>query len=111
MLWQFIPLIRRRSVANLFANGKVRESPVWIRASPRYASRNSGRCSRFPHAIHPGSHSVTHAFDEGQRLITLSFAQVSGGISVTLPASRNVAPPGPYLLFLVNGSGVPSVAR
>ncbi|HKE90007.1 MAG TPA: Ig-like domain-containing protein, partial [Gemmatimonadales bacterium] len=55
--------------------------------------------------------SVTHAFDEGQRLITLSFSQVSGGISVTLPSSRNIAPPGPYMLFLVNGSGVPAVGR
>jgi hypothetical protein len=55
--------------------------------------------------------SVTHAFDEGQRLISLSFSQVSGGIGVTLPASANIAPPGPYMLFLVNGNGVPSVGR
>ena len=58
--------------------------------------------------IHTGS--VTHAFDEAQRLVSLSFVQVSGGLSVTLPASRNLAPPGPYMLFLVNGNGVPSVA-
>jgi hypothetical protein len=55
--------------------------------------------------------SVTHAFDAGQRLISLSFAGVGGGISVTLPSSRNIAPPGPYMLFLVNGNGVPSVGR
>ena len=55
--------------------------------------------------------SVTHAFDEGQRLISLSFSQTSGGINVTLPGSRNIAPPGPYMLFLVNGNGVPSVGR
>ena len=55
--------------------------------------------------------SVTHAFDEGQRLISLSFSQTSGGIDVTLPASPNIAPPGPYMLFLVNGNGVPSVGR
>jgi hypothetical protein len=36
---------------------------------------------------------------------------VSGGLSVTLPASPNIAPPGPYMLFLVNGNGVPSVGR
>jgi hypothetical protein len=59
--------------------------------------------------IHTGS--VTHAFDEAQRLIALNFSTVSGGLSVTLPASRNVAPPGPYMLFLVNGNGVPSVGR
>ena len=55
--------------------------------------------------------SVTHAFDQGQRLISLSWSQVSGGISVTLPSSRNIAPPGPYLLFLVNGDGVPAVGK
>jgi hypothetical protein len=55
--------------------------------------------------------SVTHAFDQGQRLVPLTFTQTGGGLSVTLPASRNVAPPGPYMLFLVNGNGVPSVAR
>jgi galactose oxidase-like protein/invasin-like protein/Big-like domain-containing protein len=59
--------------------------------------------------IHTGS--VTHAFDEAQRLVSLSFSTVSGGLSVTLPASRNIAPPGPYLLFLVNGNGVPAVGR
>jgi galactose oxidase-like protein/Big-like domain-containing protein len=55
--------------------------------------------------------SVTHAFDQSQLLVSLSFSQVSGGISVTLPASGNIAPPGPYMLFLVNGSGVPSIGR
>ncbi len=55
--------------------------------------------------------SVTHAFDQGQRLVSLSFSPVPGGLSVTIPASRATAPPGPYMLFLVNGNGVPSVAR
>ena len=55
--------------------------------------------------------SVTHAFDEGQRLISLSFSESGGAISVTLPTSRNIAPPGPYMLFLVNGNGVPSVGK
>ena len=55
--------------------------------------------------------SVTHAFDEATQLVPLSFSQATGGLSVILPASRTTAPPGPYMLFLVNGSGVPSVAR
>ncbi len=57
-----------------------------------------------------GLGSVTHAFDFGQRLVRLSFAPSSGGLTVTAPASGIAAPPGPYMLFLVNGSGVPSVA-
>ncbi|MBL8977302.1 MAG: DUF1929 domain-containing protein, partial [Gemmatimonadetes bacterium] len=30
-------------------------------------------------------------------------------LSVTIPPNRNDAPPGYYLLFLVNDAGVPSV--
>jgi hypothetical protein len=55
--------------------------------------------------------SVTHAFDQAGRLVPLAFAAESGGISVTIPASRTTAPPGPYMLFLVNANGVPSVGR
>ncbi len=54
--------------------------------------------------------SVTHAFDFGQRLVRLHFSQASGGLTVTAPASGIEAPPGRYMLFLVNGNGVPSVA-
>jgi len=52
--------------------------------------------------------SVTHAFDQAQRLVPLSFTRELGGVSVQIPASRTVATPGPYLVFLVNGGGVPS---
>lgn len=55
--------------------------------------------------------STTHAFDENQRLVTLTFAQSEGGLSVFAPASNIAAPPGPYMLFLVNEQGVPSVAK
>jgi len=52
----------------------------------------------------------THGFDQNQRLNRLSFSQASGGLTVTAPSSPNLAPPGYYMLFLVNSSGVPSVA-
>lgn len=58
-----------------------------------------------------GLGSVTHAFDQNSRLVSLSFSAVTGGLSVTFPASRALAPPGPYMLFLVNANGVPSVGR
>jgi galactose oxidase len=53
--------------------------------------------------------SVTHAFDQSQRLVELSFRRAAGGLVVTAPGSGSLAPPGPYLLFLLNGPGVPSV--
>ncbi len=55
--------------------------------------------------------SVTHAFDQNQRLITLGFTRGSGSLTVQAPASNNVAPPGYYQLFLVNDAGVPSIGR
>jgi hypothetical protein len=56
--------------------------------------------------------SVTHAFNENQRLVPLAFS-VSGAsaIAVTAPARAALAPPGYYLLFIVDSRGVPSVAR
>jgi len=54
--------------------------------------------------------SVTHAFNQNQAFQTLPFQVVADGISVTAPPSGNYAPPGYYMLFIVNGSGVPSVA-
>jgi hypothetical protein len=57
--------------------------------------------------------AVTHAFNESQRLNTLSFTVDPSGTSltVTTPSSGNLAPPGPYMLFVINSSGVPSVAQ
>ncbi len=55
--------------------------------------------------------SVTHAFDQNGRAMTLSFATAAGGISVTAPANANLAPPGDYMLFILNRNGVPSAGR
>ena len=54
--------------------------------------------------------SVTHAFDENQRFLQLSFATVSGALNVQAPANANLAPPGHYMLFILDTNGVPSVA-
>ena len=55
--------------------------------------------------------SVTHAFDMDQRMVGLSFTKNSGSLTVTGPPNGNTAPPGYYMLFLMNSSGVPSVAK
>jgi hypothetical protein len=53
--------------------------------------------------------SVTHAFNANQRLNVLSFTPGSGALDIAAPGNANIAPPGHYLLFLVNSSGVPSL--
>ncbi|MET0623248.1 MAG: RICIN domain-containing protein [Pyrinomonadaceae bacterium] len=56
--------------------------------------------------------SVTHSFNEDQRLATLPIVSVvSGGVNVTAPASGRHAPPGYYMLFILKGNGVPSEGR
>ena len=55
--------------------------------------------------------STTHAFNMSQRLNTLSFQVTGDGLTLTPPAAGRIAPPGPYMLFLVNEAGVPSVAQ
>ena len=59
--------------------------------------------------IRPGA--PTHAFDMEQRLVGLTFTAGSGVLNVTAPPNGNIAPPGYYLLFILNSAGVPSVAQ
>jgi Domain of unknown function (DUF1929)/Glyoxal oxidase N-terminus/PKD domain len=54
--------------------------------------------------------AVTHAFDMDQRYVGLSFSTSAGVLNITGPPDGNIAPPGYYMLFIVNNSGVPSVA-
>ncbi|MDD5322267.1 MAG: DUF1929 domain-containing protein, partial [Methylococcales bacterium] len=61
--------------------------------------------------------STTHAFNQSQSRTELSFTTTAGGLNITMPSNAvtpppnpNVTPPGYYLLFILNGSGVPSVA-
>jgi len=59
--------------------------------------------------VRPGA--PTHAFDMDQRLVGLSYTVAgAGALSVTAPPSGNIAPPGYYMLFVLNSAGVPSVA-
>src|ERR1700730_1240571 len=54
--------------------------------------------------------AVTHAFDMDQRYVGLSFTAGSGFLNVSGPPNGNIAPPGYYMLFILNSAGVPSVA-
>jgi galactose oxidase len=53
---------------------------------------------------------VTHAFNQNQRFVSLTFQAASGGLTIQAPANANFAPPGYYMLFIVDTSGIPSVA-
>jgi hypothetical protein len=64
--------------------------------------------------VRPGS--STHATDMDQRLIGLCGATSpctasNNMLSLTTPANGSIAPPGYYMLFLLDSAGVPSKAR
>jgi len=55
--------------------------------------------------------SVTHAFNQSQLIYPLTFAATGPTtVSGAGPSGATRAPPGPYMLFLVNQAGVPSTA-
>jgi hypothetical protein len=54
--------------------------------------------------------AVTHSNNMDQRYVPLSFTAATGTLTVTAPTSINIAPPGYYMLFIINSAGVPSVA-
>ena len=53
----------------------------------------------------------THDFNPEQRLIPVTFTQNGTQISAWLSASPGLAPPGYYMLFVLNTAGVPAIAK
>jgi hypothetical protein len=110
--------------AYLFTSGGGTATRPTITSVPANISYGQGFTIQTPDAasiskvvlVRPGS--VTHAFNVEQRLVGLSFTAGSGVLNVTAPndnlstptGTTNPAPPGYYMVFLVNSSGVPSTA-
>jgi hypothetical protein len=59
--------------------------------------------------IAPGA--VTHGLDMNQRRVPLTFTAEAGKVIANAPVNANHAPPGPYMVFLVDTLGVPSIAE
>ena len=55
--------------------------------------------------------SATHSVNTDQRRIPLSFTGTASNYQLDIPADRGTVLPGNYMLFALDGSGVPSVAR
>ncbi len=52
----------------------------------------------------------THSMGMDQRMVGMSFSAGSGLLTVTAPPNGNIAPPGYYMLFILDSNGVPSVS-
>ena len=60
--------------------------------------------------VRPGS--STHSFDFEQRVIGLTYSpNKAGQLNATTPPNSTIAPPGYYMIFIINKAGVPSVAQ
>ncbi|MER3483252.1 MAG: galactose oxidase, partial [Meiothermus sp.] len=56
--------------------------------------------------------AATHAFNMGQHFVPLTSSKDgTNKLSVNAPASPNIAPPGYYMLFVLDTKGVPSAAK
>lgn len=54
--------------------------------------------------------SATHQTDTNARLVDLPITGTGATRQATVPANRNLLPPGPYMLTVLDSNGVPSVA-
>lgn len=55
--------------------------------------------------------SVTHAFNQSQRFNRLHIVSKNAGHVIVTAPSNAECPPGPYLLFVLNGKAVPSAGK
>ncbi len=98
------------------ANGSLATRPTITSVSTSKIGYGSSFTLQTPNAANISSvvlmrnGSSTHAFDMDQRYVGLSFTAGSGVLNLTGPPNSNIAPPGYYMLFILNSSGVPSVA-
>jgi len=99
------------------SNGTLATRPTITSVTPGVIGYNSAFQVQTPDAANITSAvliragAVTHSFDMDQRLVGLVFTAGSGMLNLTSPPNSNIAPPGYYLLFILNSSGVPSVAQ
>jgi galactose oxidase len=99
----------------LNADGTPRTRPTIITA-PAAAAHGStitvSTDSPTPEFALVRASAVTHSVNNDQRRIPLVPATTNGTTyTLEIPADRGVALPGPYLLFAINASGTPSVAK
>ncbi|MFI5492717.1 galactose oxidase-like domain-containing protein [Actinoplanes sp. NPDC051859] len=55
--------------------------------------------------------AVTHVTDVDQRSVALDITPATGGLALSVPKAKGLVPSGWYMLFLVDGKGVPSTGR
>jgi hypothetical protein len=96
----------------LFAGSRprIKQAPSQLGYADTFQVRTRDASEQQAVLIAPGA--TTHAVDMNQRMVPLALDQVVAGVGPKLvsPPNPKVAPPGYYMLFVLNDSGVPSKA-
>jgi YVTN family beta-propeller protein len=105
------PYLFKRDSSNQAAPRPViTTAPNGINFSQAFSiSTDSGVTIKKVALARPGS--VTHSINMEQRYIPLTFIQSGTNLLVTAPANANIAPPGRYMLFILDDTGTPSIAK
>jgi hypothetical protein len=93
---------------------KLRRAPALLtwNQSTRLRVKAARRDRPVTRAVLVAPSSVTHAVDMNQRYVPLRVrGRDKRTLSVRMPGDANIAPPGYYMLFVLDRSGTPSVAR
>jgi hypothetical protein len=71
---------------------------------------NTPQAARIAEVVLMRPGAVTHAFNQSQRYVGCAIVSAAGtSVQATAPSNHNVAPPGYYLLFIVDADRVPSL--
>ena len=91
--------------------GSFNHTAQWEYGSQHTLSYTSAEPIASAVLIRPAA--VTHSSDPNQREVALPITQnaADGTLKVGLTSNPNLAPPGYYMVFLVNSKGVPAVAQ
>ncbi len=96
--------------ANETAADGTTETTQWEYGSEHVISYASASPIHSAVLVRPGA--VTHSSDPNQREVALPITSNSDGqLTVDVTGNNNIAPPGYYMVFLVNSKGVPSIAQ
>src|SRR5688572_23962720 len=110
------PQVEIYKLPYLFTSTGARAPRPSVSSSPAvvgfgaFCSVGTAQAQSISQVVRVRAGSATHAFDMEQRLVHMNFTKGSGTLSVTSPPNPLVAPPGYYMLFVLDQNGVPSVA-
>lgn len=85
-------------------------SPKEVRYNAPFRVAIAGTPAAITRAVLMRPGAVTHAVDMSQQMIELNVTAQADGLTMTSPRNASVAPPGYYMLYVLNAAGVPSVA-